>query len=266
MLLGFQRFPKFHTLTRKSPINSIRSLRYKFQRPLLTPLFLSPIIKQSMNLVTISDSIRENLIKHEVIPDVIKDKSFVPKGLLIISYGSPDKEVVLGNTLKVEDAQSIPKITFTVNLNEEQEIASFFDEKFTLVVTDPDAPSRTDNKWSEFCHYVVSDLSLSTKSGTTDAEDQVNFTTDLKVDTIPESDSKTLVPYLGPGPPPKTGLHRYVFLLYKQKPGVSLEGPDPKNRPNWGTGIPGSGVSDWAAKNSLSLLAVNFFFAQNKDN
>jgi phosphatidylethanolamine-binding protein (PEBP) family uncharacterized protein len=75
---------------------------------------------------------------------------------------------------------------------------------------------------------------------------------------------KEILPYMGPAPPEGTGKHRYVFLLYKQDPAALLTAP--KDRPNWGTGVPSSGVRDWIKKNGgkLQLLGVNFFYAQNE--
>ncbi|GMF95698.1 unnamed protein product [[Candida] boidinii] len=70
-----------------------------------------------------------------------------------------------------------------------------------------------------------------------------------------------LIPYMGPGPPEKTGDHRYVFLLFKQKPGVEPEAPI--DRPCWGTSIPGYGIAEYSKRYGLELLAVNFFYAHN---
>lgn len=58
---------------------------------------------------------------------------------------------------------------------------------------DPDAPSRAEPTFDQWLHWTV-----------------VN---------IPGKDlskGNTLAEYVGSGPPPNTGLHRYVFLVYKQ--------------------------------------------------
>ena len=58
---------------------------------------------------------------------------------------------------------------------------------------DPDAPSRKNPTFREWHHWLV-----------------VN---------IPSNDiskGKELSAYIGSGPPKDTGLHRYVFLIYKQ--------------------------------------------------
>lgn len=64
-----------------------------------------------------------------------------------------------------------------------------------------------------------------------------------------------------PGPPEKTGYHRYVFLLLEGKNG-NLKAP--KDRQHWGTGKPRHGVRDWAKKEDLDVIGGNFFFEQNE--
>ncbi|XP_068937588.1 phosphatidylethanolamine-binding protein 1 [Petaurus breviceps papuanus] len=64
---------------------------------------------------------------------------------------------------------------------------------YTLVLTDPDAPSRKDPKFREWHHFLV-----------------VN----MKGNDI--SSGSVLSDYVGSGPPKGTGLHRYVWLVYEQ--------------------------------------------------
>lgn len=214
-------------------------------------------LKQTRNrrmLVTISDSIKDSLKKAEVIPTVVPDTNFSPRGFLTISYGN-DKEVTLGNKLKVAETQQRPRIDFTLNLPSDKPLQLSNKDLFTLVLTDPDAPTKGDEKWSEYCHYLSTDVQLvAFDSENTDFSAQQQLTTASLSGT-------DLFPYMGPGPPPKTGPHRYTFLLYKQKPGVEPKAPT--DRPNWGTGIPGYGAAEYAEKYSLTLWAVNFFYAQN---
>lgn len=60
-------------------------------------------------------------------------------------------------------------------------------------MTDPDAPSRQNPVFREMRHWIVGNI-----PGNRIA------------------DGETLFDYIGSGPSPDTGLHRYVFLLYKQ--------------------------------------------------
>lgn len=59
--------------------------------------------------------------------------------------------------------------------------------------------------------------------------------------------------YKPPGPPEKTGKHRYVFVVYTPANGTTapLHLTKPKGRQNWGTGKERHGVRDWAGENGL---------------
>lgn len=226
----------------------------------LSPNFTSSRLTMftNRNLVTISSSIVEGLKKHGVFPDVLDE--FLPQGLLTISYGK-DIDVVLGNTLKPKDTQSIPKVQFTLNVEAEKpdnEVHTFSaNDYFTLVLTDPDAPSRNDNKWSEYAHFIKPNVKLLSSSDASKNDDFLSAEINL-------SDSDSFLGYQGPAPPPKTGKHRYVFILFRQKSGHF--DPKPlKDRPNWGTGKPGSGVKDWANQYPLEPVAINFFYSQNDE-
>jgi phosphatidylethanolamine-binding protein (PEBP) family uncharacterized protein len=206
-----------------------------------------------MTLMTISQSLDEAYTKHKIFPEVV-DK-FDTEGLLTIEYDTKT-HVALGNTLKVDETQKVPTIQFTLNLpGLEKELEISAEDKFALVLTDPDAPSNSDHKWSEYAHWIITDLSLKPPQGEVNAE---SLSTVLDY-----SKGTTLLPYEGPAPPPGTGKHRYVFLLFKQDPNVKYEAPS--GRPTWGTDVPGSGVRDWLKKHKgdHKLIALNFFYAQN---
>ncbi len=207
-----------------------------------------------MPSVNSSDSVRNSLTESEVIPTVIHDRAFIPKGFLAIHFDS-GKEAALGNDIRPADSQHLLRVDFTLNLpNDGSSTVNISKEDlFTLAMTDPDAPARSDNKFSEILHYLAIDVPLNTFTAeNTSSTDQLS-TADLK--------GKTLYHYIPPGPRPKTGKHRYVFLLFKQTPGVTPQAP--KDRRNWGTGIRGVGAAEYAEKYKLELYAVNFFYAQN---
>jgi phosphatidylethanolamine-binding protein (PEBP) family uncharacterized protein len=76
-------------------------------------------------------------------------------------------------------------------------------KKYTIILTDPDAPSRATHEFREFIHWVVSDItaeSLATGGA-------VNGT--------------SVIDYLGVGAPCNSGKHRYVFLLFEQPDGAN---------------------------------------------
>lgn len=182
----------------------------------------------------------EALTKHSVIPDVINPNFVKPLGVLSAEY-SKAEPVAMGNQLTIKGTQSKPTVHFAP-----ERAALKPSDLLTLVVTDPDAPSRTEKKWSEFCHYVESDIKISETEG-----------------GILEN-GKVLQSYVGPAPPPGTGPHRYVFLLYRQPVGVTASKlTEIKGRPNWGYGTPATGVEKWATENNLEPLGANFFFAES---
>jgi phosphatidylethanolamine-binding protein (PEBP) family uncharacterized protein len=64
-----------------------------------------------------------------------------------------------------------------------------------------------------------------------------------------------------PGPPPKTGYHRYVFLLLE---GDNSNLTAPEDRQHWGTGKERHGVRDWAKREGLEVIGANYFVEKNK--
>lgn len=119
----------------------------------------------------------------EVVPDVV---DVAPVLTVEVKFAS-GVLMNLGAELTPEQVTHIPKYT------------SWRVEKgalYTLCLTDPDAPSRSDPKYREFNHWLV-----------------VN----IKGKDI--SSGQTLVKYTGSNPGAGTGMHRYCLLLYKQ-PGL----------------------------------------------
>jgi phosphatidylethanolamine-binding protein (PEBP) family uncharacterized protein len=160
--------------------------------------------------------------------------------MLSIAYPS-NKEVSLGNTLKPEDTQDQPILQITP----EGEDSS---KTYTVVLTDPDAPTRDDPKWSEYCHWIITDIKLPSLEAITASATAESLSIDL-------SKSYEVVKYMGPAPPEKSGKHRYVFLLYRNpSSGKKLE--EPKERKRWGHDEPRKGVRQWADKHGLELVGM----------
>lgn len=114
-----------------------------------------------------------------VVPDVIRK---APEKNLTVNYPS-GKNVIWGNILTPTEVKDQPKVTW------DAEAGKFY----LLCMTDPDAPSRKEPKFREWHHWLVGN--------------------------IPGNEvekGETLSEYIGSGPPPETGLHRYVFLVYQQ--------------------------------------------------
>ncbi|KAH7731393.1 OV-16 antigen 1 [Aphelenchoides avenae] len=177
---------------------------------------------------TFSSMTTEAFKKHEVVPDVIPT---APEKLVKVSFKS-GVEATLGNVLTPRQVKDPP----TVSWDAEQGAL------YTLVKTDPDAPSRKDPKFREWHHWLVVNVPGNDVS---------------KGDTISE--------YIGAGPPEGTGLHRYVYLVYKQQGKVSdaehghLTNRSGDKRNNFK-------IASFAQKHNLgNPVAGNFFQAEWDD-
>lgn len=190
--------------------------------------------------------VRKELRKAEIIPTVIDD--FLPLLDLAVKWSSKNY-ACLGNTLKPDKLKDAPSISLTKPTNGKQSCAGS-KMNFIITLTDPDAPSRDDPKWSEMCHWIATGVTVSVD------ENCFGLTTS-KLDEV--------MPYKPPGPPEKTGKHRYVFLAFAPANGTtdSLHLSKPDDRQHWGGDQSGHGVRDWARDNGLIPVAANFIYAQN---
>ncbi|KAI9694575.1 MAG: hypothetical protein M1822_000191 [Bathelium mastoideum] len=196
-----------------------------------------------------ANDVRKALKKAEIIPTVIDD--FHPTITIHASWTNATAH--LGNAIPPEDLQSAPRITLLNNTHPALTAPNAL-TNLVLTLTDPDAPSRDDPKWAEICHWIATDLSLSDDQLTGDDDDG-------------DGDGDDLVPYKPPGPPPKTGAHRYVFLAFAPANGTaaSLNLTRPRERQHWGTGKQEHGVRDWADENGLVPVGANFIHSQNEE-
>uniref|UniRef100_A0A1I8A3L7 Phosphatidylethanolamine-binding protein n=1 Tax=Steinernema glaseri TaxID=37863 RepID=A0A1I8A3L7_9BILA len=176
-----------------------------------------------MNLLKVVMSVSESFEKHEVVLDVVP---LAPKDLAKVVY-TEGVEANLGNELTPTQVKDSPCVTWDVEAG----------ALYTLVMTDPDAPSRAEPKAREFEHWLV-----------------------VNIPGNEVSKGDVLAPYVGAGPPQGTGLHRYVFLIYKQ-PGKVVDkehgsNPGREKRRSWK-------VAAFAEKHKLgSPVAGNLFQAQ----
>uniref|UniRef100_A0A1I7XPT8 Phosphatidylethanolamine-binding protein n=1 Tax=Heterorhabditis bacteriophora TaxID=37862 RepID=A0A1I7XPT8_HETBA len=143
--------------------------------------------------------IEEAFKSHQVVPDVI---AAPPSKTVMVTYDS-GVEASLGNILTPTQVQNPPSLSwdfedgalYTVLLTG---MSIVLYETFTtcmanLFLLDPDAPSRKEATFREWHHWLI-----------------VN----IPGDNLKKGD--VLADYIGSGPPKGTGLHRYVFLVYKQ--------------------------------------------------
>uniref|UniRef100_A0A7E4W060 Phosphatidylethanolamine-binding protein n=1 Tax=Panagrellus redivivus TaxID=6233 RepID=A0A7E4W060_PANRE len=126
------------------------------------------------------DDIEAAFRRHKVVKDVI---GLAPPKLLKVAFDS-GSEASLGNILTPNDVKNAP---IEVSWPAKSE------RLYTLVMIDPDAPSRANPSRREFLHWLVVNI----PGGAVSLGD-------------------TLAEYVGAGPPEGTGLHRYVFIVYLQ--------------------------------------------------
>ncbi|THU49498.1 hypothetical protein C4D60_Mb06t10190 [Musa balbisiana] len=159
------------------------------------------------------------LVVGRVIGDVVD--LFVPTISMMVRYGL--KHVNNGCDIKPSMAANPPSV----------QIAGRQSDLYTLVMTDPDAPSPSDPTMREWLHWMVINM-----PGGTDP-----------------SQGQEAVPYMGPRPP--VGIHRYVLVLFQQKsrlPGVA----PPATRANFNT-------RSLAAQYDLGLPVATVYFNSQKE-
>ncbi|KAI8992075.1 phosphatidylethanolamine-binding protein [Mycotypha africana] len=139
-----------------------------------------------MSIATTDLKINAALQRVQLIPDVLSDVT--SSTLLQIIFKESGKEVLLGNNFTSVETKEQP----TINL-----IALSESDYYTLVMMNPDAPSRHDQKVAPWRHWIVVNIADS----------------DVKNSVSQAENHHT--PYIGPGPGENTGIHRYTFLLYK---------------------------------------------------
>lgn len=169
---------------------------------------------------------------------------FLPS-LLVSAEWPSSNSAELGNTIKPKKLQDEPTITLTRPKSEEGACSSFADVTYTVTLTDPDAPSRDDPKWSEFCHWIATGLATS-------VDEDSSCSSPL---TLALKDLDDIMSYYPPGPPEKTGKHRYVLFVFAPANGTtdSLDLIKPEDRKHWGYEYEGErvGVRRWSLENGL---------------
>ncbi|KAL0465886.1 phosphatidylethanolamine-binding protein [Neurospora intermedia] len=206
--------------------------------------------------------VRKALKKAEIIPTVMDD--FVPTLDLKVKWSHGNK-ASLGNTLKPKDLQDPPSIRLK-DLVASTTCLRRSHTSLVVVITDPDAPSRDDPKWSEFCHWIAVGPLVTADCPISDEQTQIHgCCSSVSLGTLED-----IVSYTPPAPPEKTGKHRYVILALAPVNGTSekLHLSKPKERKRWGYDKPVNGkthgVREWAVENGLVPFAANFIYAQNK--
>ena len=219
------------------------------------------------SLILTTDFRASTVLFANYLPIVLQD--FLPSHSLTLSYPSAHTTVNLGNQI-LPSSVSVPPI-FEIHsllcpssaLSPTRTLAS--NTTYTLVLSDPDATSRANPTMGEMCHWIATGITLTNVNASSGLDERSAYT--LEMNSEPEVRGKVteLMKYLPPSPPPKTGHHRYVFVLLApeaDRGAVELKKPD--DRPHWGYGKVGKGVKDWAADNGLVAVGKFLTLAMDK--
>lgn len=163
-----------------------------------------------------------------IVPDVI---TVAPSELIEINYPSGLK-VEMGKELTPTQVKDKPVVKW----------AAKDSEYYTLAMVDPDAPSRESPKFREWHHWLLGNI----------------FGGDM-------NKAEVLSDYIGSGPPKGTGLHRYVFLIYKQLEKCNFS-KMPKLSSNSGDKRGKFSIAKFAQEYKLgNPIAGNFYVAKYDD-
>ncbi|XP_049529582.1 protein D3-like [Anopheles darlingi] len=194
---------------------------------LVVLMFASPSAAADENGTTAkSNPTSEAFERNQIVPDLVEN---APLETLKVTYPS-GVEVELGNELTPTQVKDRPMLQWTTKP----------DTLYTVLMADPDAPSRSNPEMRSWKHWVVGNvLGTRVDQGT------------------------VLADYVGSGPPQGTGLHRYVFLVYQQPGNLTFDETVLSSRnPNRGKWSP----EDFAIKYELrDPIAGNFYQAQYDD-
>ncbi|KAK8749329.1 hypothetical protein OTU49_015796 [Cherax quadricarinatus] len=145
--------------------------------------------------------------EHQVVPDVIDSP---PPAILKVRYG--EAVVNSGNQLTPTQVVALPTL-----LSWPREEGALY----TLCMTDPDAPNRQDPKSREFLHWLV-----------------------VNLPSCDPATGHTLSGFVGSAPADGSGLHRYVYLVYRQPARIQCD----HNFNKWNNG--GTSVSETLLPNT----------------
>ncbi|XP_018322172.1 protein D2-like [Agrilus planipennis] len=165
--------------------------------------------------------------KHGVVPDVIDT---VPEKLLEVVYDD-GVNVDGGNKLTPTIVKDAPQVKWEAES----------DTYYLLCMTDPDAPSRKFPKAREWHHWLIGNI-----PGNDISKGQV------------------LSEYIGAAPPPDTGFHRYVILVYKQPTKLKFDEKKLTNKSSMGREK--FAIRNFAKKYNLGEPIAGNFFQAKYDN
>ncbi|ENN74880.1 hypothetical protein HUJ04_007282 [Dendroctonus ponderosae] len=164
------------------------------------------------------------MVKEQIVPEIVDT---APNEVAEITYPSGAK-ANMGKILTPTQVSGQPTIKWNSDPN------SFY----TIVMVDPDAPSRANPFMREWNHWIVGNV---------------------PGDDI--SKGEVLTAFVSSGPPKDSGLHRYVIFIYKQDKELSFDEPRlPNNSADQRANF---SVRNFAKKYNLEgPIAGNFYLAE----
>lgn len=133
----------------------------------------------------------------------------------------------MGEELTPTEVQNVPTLKWTA------EKGAFY----TVLFTEPDAPSREDLSMREWQHWLV-----------------------VNIPEMAIENGQEISGYQGSGPHASSGLHRYVYLVFKQK--SKLQFDEPYSAATSIVGRAKFSTRNFMEKYNLSVVACNFYLAQ----
>lgn len=128
--------------------------------------------------------------EHGIVPSIIDS---APTSSAGVFYTTGKALMNHGNELKPSQVQEQPDVVaWKAQPN----------TLYTILMIDPDAPSRADPKYGDGLHWLV-----------------------VNAPGMDISKGETFAEYVGSGPPQGTGLHRYILLVFAQNSKLTLNRP-----------------------------------------
>lgn len=194
--------------------------------------------------------VAESLKKADLLGTPFIPSTFKPSVFLQVEFPS-GASVQLGNEVTPARGVEAPSISFVPENPEGG-------DTFALLAFDPDAPSREDQKFGPWRHWIIGGLKPSTL-------DEISALAEsgTKGTSLVKSTEEALTPWVGPSPGAGTGLHRYLFLLYRQtQPLLPLE-EQSVVKSNERVDRRNFDVAAYVKENQLELVGANFFLCAN---
>ncbi|KAH8822141.1 phosphatidylethanolamine-binding protein [Flagelloscypha sp. PMI_526] len=136
--------------------------------------------------------------KLKVIPDVLADGSKLEFTLGVEYAGG--LVVTPGSNVSVAQASQEPAWSIPKSFSSSQKLEG---KAYTIFMVDPDAPTPQNRSLGQVVHFIQPDFVLQDCG-----------------ELLKSERNSTIVPYLGPGPPPGSDPHRYTQVIFEQLGGL----------------------------------------------